>query len=78
MQDYTQKAVEVIGNIKMTSNESDMIKKDVKNTTTGIEGVLNYVSKTNDSVKTSAQDIEHIQTRADELAGLAKDLKQAI
>ncbi|MCF6248032.1 MAG: methyl-accepting chemotaxis protein [Desulfobacula sp.] len=69
---------EVAGNIEMTSTESDLIQKDVKNTTLGIEGVLNYVSKTNESVKASAQDIDQIQIQADELTGLAKDLKQAI
>ncbi len=69
---------EVAGNIDMTSDESEMIQKDVKNTTTGIEGVLNYVSRANDSVKASAEGIDEIQTRADELAGMAKDLKQAI
>ena len=69
---------EVAGNIEMTSTESDMIQKDVKNTTAGIEGVLSYVNRTNESVKASAKNIDEIQVRADELAGLAKDLKQAI
>ena len=65
-------------NIESTSNESDLIQKDVKITTMGIEGVLNYVSKSNESVKASAQGIEEIQVQADELASLAKNLKQAI
>lgn len=69
---------EVAASIESTSNESDMIKKDVKNTTSGIEGVLNYVSRANESVKASAKDIDAIQTQADDLAGLAKDLKLAI
>ncbi len=69
---------EVAGNIDSTSSESEMIQRDVKNTTKGIEGVLDYVSRANRSVKASAEGIDEIRTRADELAGLAKDLKQAI
>lgn len=69
---------EVANNIEMTSHQSEGIQKDVKNTTAGVDGVLNYVNRTNDSVKNSAKDIEQIQVQADELAGLAKDLKQAI
>lgn len=64
--------------IEATSTESELIQKDVKNTTLGIEGVLNYVSRANDSVKTSAQEIDEIKSQADELASLAKDLKEAI
>lgn len=69
---------EVAGNIESTSSESEMIQKDVKNTTAGVEGVLNYVNMANESVKASAKGVDEIQIRADELAGLAKDLKQAI
>jgi len=65
-------------NIEATSADSELIQKDVKNTTMGIEDVSNYVNKTNESVKASAHEIEEIQVQADELANLAKDLKQVI
>jgi len=65
-------------NIEATSGESDLIQKDVKITTAGIEGVLDAVSKTNESVKTSAKGIEEIQIRAGELEGLAKELKGVV
>ncbi len=69
---------QVAVNIEATSNESDLIQNDVKITTTGIEGVLSSVSKTNDSVKTSAKGIEEIQARAGELESLASQLKGVV
>ena len=69
---------QVAGNIEATSTESELIRKDVNITGTGITDVSAYVSKTNESVKASALRIEEIQAQADELATLAKDLKQAI
>lgn len=69
---------QVAVNIDATSAESELIQKDVKNTSMGIEGVLNYVSLVNESVNTSAQEIDEIQIQADELAGLAKNLKRTI
>ena len=69
---------QVAVNIEATSAESEVIQKDVRITTAGIEGVLNYVSKANESVKTSAQGIEDIQLQADELANLARNLKETI
>ncbi len=69
---------QVAVNIEATSTESDLIQKDVKITTSGIEGVLSSVSKTNDSVKTSAKGIEEIQARAGKLEGLAKELKGVV
>ncbi|MFA5906318.1 MAG: cache domain-containing protein [Desulfobacula sp.] len=68
----------VADNIEITSAESELIRKDVTTTSKGIADVSTYVSKTNESVKASALRIEEIQTRADELANLAKDLKQVI
>jgi len=65
-------------NIEATSAESELIQKDVTTTTMGIEDVLTYVNRANESVKTSALGIEEIQVQADELSSLAKDLKQAI
>ncbi len=69
---------QVAVNIEATSSESDLIQKDVKVTTSGIEDVLNSVSKTNESVKTSAKGIEEIQSRAGELEGLANELKGVV
>jgi len=65
-------------NIDATSTESELIQKDVNITTQGIEGVLTYVNCANESVKTSAQGIEEIQSQADELANLARELNQVI
>lgn len=69
---------QVVVNIEATSNESELIRKDVNITGTGITDVSDYVGKTNESVKASAHRIEEIQVQADELAGLAKDLNRAI
>lgn len=69
---------QVASTIDATASESAVIQKDVRNTTRGVEEVLNYVSLANESVKDSASRIEEIQTRADELAALAEDLKKAI
>jgi methyl-accepting chemotaxis protein len=69
---------QVAVNIEATSNESEAIQKDVKNTTIGIDDVSEYVNKTNESVKGSAQRIEEIKTQADELAELSTDLKKTI
>ncbi len=69
---------QVAGNIEATSHESELIRKDVNVMNTGISDVSEYVSRTNESVKSSAHRIEAIQAQADELAGLAKDLKRAI
>ena len=69
---------QVAVNIEATSKESELIQKDVNDTTIGIDDVSNYVSMTNDSVKSSALGIEEIQVQADELARLAKDLNRAI
>jgi len=68
----------VVVNIETTSDESELIRKDVNITSTGITDVSNYVSKTNESVKASAHRIEEIQTQADELASLAKELERII
>ena len=65
-------------NIEATSHESELIRKDVNITGTGITEVSNYVGKTNESVKASTLRIEEIQVQADELAGLAANLTQAI
>jgi len=69
---------QVAVNIEATSTESELIQKDVKNTTMGIESVLNYVNLANESVKASAREINEIQAQADELSNLAKDLEQVI
>ncbi|MCM2286678.1 MAG: methyl-accepting chemotaxis protein [Desulfobacula sp.] len=69
---------QVAVNIDAVSNESGVIRKDVDMTGTGITEVSTYVGKTNESVKASALRIEEIQAQADELAGLAKNLNQAI
>lgn len=69
---------QVAVNIEAVSNESGVIRKDVDMTGTGIAEVSTYVGKTNESVKASALRIEEIQSQADELAGLAKNLNQAI
>jgi methyl-accepting chemotaxis protein len=69
---------QVAVNIDAVSNESGVIRKDVNMTGTGITEVSTYVGKTNESVKASALRIEEIQAQADELAGLAKNLNQAI
>lgn len=69
---------QVAVNIDAVSNESGVIRKDVDMTGTGISEVSTYVGKTNESVKASALRIEEIQAQADELAGLAKNLNQAI
>ncbi len=69
---------QVAVNIDAVSNESGVIRKDVNMTGTGIAEVSTYVGKTNESVKASALRIEEIQAQADELAGLAKNLNQAI
>ena len=69
---------QVAVNIEATSNESDLIQKDVKITTSGIEEVLSSVSQTNESVKESAKGIEEIRSRAGKLEGLAKDLKDVV
>ncbi len=69
---------QVAGNIEATSNASELIRKDVNITNTGISDVSHYVGRTNESVKSSAHRIEAIQAQADELAGLAKDLKRVI
>jgi methyl-accepting chemotaxis protein len=69
---------QVAVNIDAVSTESGVIRKDVNMTGTGITEVSTYVGKTNESVKASALRIEEIQAQADELAGLAKNLNQAI
>jgi methyl-accepting chemotaxis protein len=69
---------QVAVNIEAVSNESGVIRQDVNMTGTGIAEVSTYVGKTNESVKASALRIEEIQSQADELAGLAKNLNQAI
>jgi methyl-accepting chemotaxis protein len=69
---------QVAVNIDAVSNESGVIRKDVNMTGTEIAEVSTYVGKTNESVKASALRIEEIQAQADELAGLAKNLNQAI
>ena len=69
---------QVAGNIEAVSDESDLIRKDVHVTGAGINDVSNYVTRTNESIKASAHRIEEIQVQADELAGLAKKLNQAI
>jgi methyl-accepting chemotaxis protein len=69
---------QVAVNIDAVSDESGVIRKDVDMTGTGIAEVSTYVGKTNESVKASALRIEEIQAQADDLAGLAKNLNQAI
>ncbi len=69
---------QVAVNIEATSRESELIRKDVNITTGGIDQVSTYVGRTNESVKASAVRIQEIQTQADELAGLARDLHQVI
>ncbi len=69
---------QVAMNIEETSNESEMIRQDVKNTSLGIQSVLDYVNRTHASVKTSVQGIDVIQSQADELSRLAEELKKAI
>jgi methyl-accepting chemotaxis protein len=65
-------------NIEETSNESEMIRQDVKNTSLGIQSVLDYVNRTHASVKTSVQGIDVIRSQADELSRLAEELKKVI
>ena len=69
---------QVAVNIEATSKESDLIQKDASITESGIEDVLKYVGKANDSVIASALWIETIQFQADELAVLSKELEDAI
>jgi methyl-accepting chemotaxis protein len=69
---------QVAMNIEETSNESEMIRQDVKNTSLGIQSVLDYVNRTHASVKISVQGIDVIQSQADELSRLAEELKKAI
>lgn len=69
---------QVAMNIEATSKESLVIQKDVRVTTNGIDVVSNYASKANESVRSSIHGIEQIQVQADELASLAKGLKEAV
>lgn len=69
---------QVARNIDATAAVSDVIRQDVAQASQGIEGVVNYVSQTNRSVLASAKGIQEIRAQSDELAGLAKDLKEAI
>jgi len=67
---------QVAVNIEATSTASDLIQKDVAVSESGIEDVLEYMSQANNSVIASAAWIQTIQSQADDLAKLAKDLKQ--
>lgn len=69
---------EVAQSIETTAKESDMIQQDVHVTETGIEDVIKYVGQANNSVIASAVWIDTIQSQADDLARLAKELEKAI